>query len=85
MKTLKPRMIQEYRCDYCNKKYRMKTACEKHERVCYKNPNRDCNMCEGNGTISEYQGEIDCYACKTAAERGGKCYIEDYKPEKELF
>jgi len=40
-----------YQCDHCNKKYFVKSACEKHEQWCHKNPENkkacsDCKFCK---------------------------------------
>lgn len=78
MKILEPRLIQEYRCDFCNTKFRSKYYCELHEDKCYKNPNRNCPVCENNGSFDDGNlwGEMrDCYACERAKEMGGKSYI----------
>jgi len=36
-----------YKCDHCNKCYQIKSACERHETLCNKNPNnhRPCFEC----------------------------------------
>lgn len=39
---------QKYKCDFC-KKRGIKTAMEKHERRCFRNPNRYCDSCENKG------------------------------------
>lgn len=40
-----------YKCDYCNKLYQIRAACEKHEVKCNSNPENfracgDCKFCE---------------------------------------
>ena len=40
-----------YRCEFCNKLYLVKSACEKHELLCSSNPNNfdvciNCNHCK---------------------------------------
>lgn len=46
MKTFKNQTY--YRCEYCNKLYLRKHACEKHEKICNCNPNnwRACHSCD---------------------------------------
>jgi hypothetical protein len=46
-----------YECDFCKKNYRVKTACEKHENFCYKNPT-NTPKCSGCNHLEEYQKEI---------------------------
>jgi len=41
-----------YYCDYCKKKYFIKSACAKHEKHCTRNLNRICGIC-GNTNISD--------------------------------
>ena len=43
---------QKYKCDFC-KKRGIKTAMEKHERRCFRNPNRFCDNCENKGFTKE--------------------------------
>lgn len=45
MKTLEN--ISVYICDHCKKRYFVKGACERHEKVCYSNPEnyRACSAC----------------------------------------
>ena len=34
-----------YYCDFCKKRYMIKTACEKHEKHCTLNQDRECGLC----------------------------------------
>ena len=44
---MKTQIKEIYKCDFCNKLYQVKSACEKHEKVCTKNPINDriCHHC----------------------------------------
>ena len=40
MKILKS--VIRYKCDYCSRVNIQKPAMDRHERICYLNPNREC-------------------------------------------
>lgn len=44
---MKTKQITAYSCDHCNKLYQRKHSCERHEDLCYKNPEnkRPCFDC----------------------------------------
>lgn len=46
------KVLPKFKCDFC-KKRSSKAAMEKHERRCYRNPNRFCDHCENLGFTSE--------------------------------
>ena len=58
-----------YKCDYC-RHTGMQRAIERHEKVCWRNPNRYCESCDnnhfiyidhnGDGSLVEKQ---PCYYC----------------------
>ena len=79
----------KYKCDFCKKIAGIK-AITRHERVCYKNPNRECDMCYGEGRMERgylgenlgYVSDDDvCYACSNAYEAGGKHYLSEKDAE----
>lgn len=41
-----------YRCAYC-RRISTKAAMERHERRCFRNPNRECDACRNTGIIEE--------------------------------
>ncbi len=45
---MKERLRKVFSCDHCNKKYFIKSACLKHEKLCFKNPEnfRPCFDCK---------------------------------------
>jgi hypothetical protein len=47
-----------YKCDHCNKRYLVKSACEKHETFCSKNP-ENVFACAGCIHIKERSEVID--------------------------
>jgi len=62
---MKSKLQNTYRCGYCNKLYLRKSACEKHELSCGKNPlnHRPCFLCENMAMVNatyvydDYRGE----------------------------
>lgn len=44
---MKTETREVYKCEYCNKMYQKKSACIKHEEVCFKRPDhiRPCHSC----------------------------------------
>jgi len=81
MKEFKPRTIQQFGCDYCNKRLQRKERMAEHEMKCYYNEDRVCPNCfdhetgENTGRIHEQHddhhgglmdAEVDCQACKNA-------------------
>lgn len=59
---MKARTKEVYNCEYCNKLYLVKSAAERHEFACFKNPanKRPCFECEN---LSKENTEIEtwCY------------------------
>ena len=53
---MKPiRTQQRFQCDFCQ--YRsVKSVVEKHERRCFRNPNRFCDNCDNKGHTEENHG-----------------------------
>jgi hypothetical protein len=56
-----------FRCDFC-KRIATKPFMERHERICWANPNRYCELCDNKGEYTEFEGEglsrtIPCYYC----------------------
>ena len=50
---MKPvRTLQKYKCDFC-KRRGIKTAIEKHEKICFRNPDRYCELCHNTGEVTE--------------------------------
>ena len=56
-----------YYCDYCSKRYLIKSACEKHEKHCTANIDRDCRMCNMSDPenlrelIQKYNNQFDVH------------------------
>ena len=64
-----------YGCDYCKRTNARKVTMERHEKVCYYNPDRVCPICDGSGRIEEWDElgyyklfDDECPACKIADE-----------------
>lgn len=83
MKTLPPKT--RYQCDYCGRRYLIRSACMNHEFKCYKNPERNCTTCDNSG--QEYigtPGDMDmyrnCHSCEIAGIYGGKSFIQEKLP-----
>lgn len=47
-----------YYCDFCNKKLMRRDAMESHEKHCTMNPNRECRMCDLNGSSNDMQAML---------------------------
>lgn len=65
---------KRYKCDFC--KYRsVKHVVAKHEKRCYRNPDRFCDFCENNGFTMECIADgfpdqkIDCHYCSKFDEK----------------
>ena len=64
-----------YGCDFCKRTNVRKTTMERHEKVCYYNPDRECPICDGSGRIVEWDDsghykmyDDECHPCKMAGE-----------------
>ena len=57
---------QKYKCDFC-KKRSVKSAMERHEKICFRNPDRYCDFCDNKGEVDEgiedYTYMIPCIYC----------------------
>jgi hypothetical protein len=56
-----------FHCDFCSK-VSTRAAMERHERICWRNPDRVCDLCHNAGRVYEGYGEglgqyVDCYYC----------------------
>ena len=67
---MKPvKTMQRYQCDFC-KKRSVKHIMEKHEKRCFRNPNRFCDFCGNKGhTVEEHDvgliEKVDCHYCSS--------------------
>ncbi len=71
---------QKYKCDFC-KRRSVRAAMEKHEKRCFRNPNRFCDTCENKGftiegenwnadyKVYEHKREVACPYCSTRDEK----------------
>lgn len=83
MKEVK--VYPKFKCDFC-KKRAVKASMEKHEIICWYNPNRKCRTCDGEGTqffanayppdYGVFEDERPCPDCARA---------EEIKKKKELL
>ena len=63
----------KFKCEFCKKKA-VEHAMKRHEKICYYNPNRVCDRCDGEGNQDFWNGNPDgsgvfldsrpCEACK---------------------
>jgi len=44
---------KRYKCDFC-KRRSTKSSMEAHEKICYRNPKRFCELCKNKGVVREY-------------------------------
>lgn len=62
------KMRQRYRCDFC-RYTATRASVEKHEKICWQNPDRHCPNCDGKGyhlEVYDYPGgefKTPCYFC----------------------
>lgn len=85
--------LPKFKCEFCKKKS-VKHAMERHERICYYNPNRMCERCQNEGvefymnvdmaSLGTYEDERPCDACKLYKQikDSGRCTekIENVDP-----
>lgn len=58
---MKPiRTHQRYKCDFCSKRG-VKWTIEKHEKRCWGNPNRYCEVCDNTGEASVAWYDNGCH------------------------
>ncbi len=81
---MKPVKTQpRFKCDFC-KKRSTKTAMERHERRCFRNPDRYCDFCENQGftwetVLENYpDAKMDCPYCGRRDEAKTKAINEYY-------
>ena len=68
----------------------MKATIERHEKICYRNPNRFCELCENTGKVSNYIDEhiiqeIPCPFCSNFDPKKLKEIEERERKEKEVI
>jgi len=62
------RTQQRYKCDFC-KRRSTKATMELHEKICFRNPNRFCELCDNTGEVQVAGGGEDpayyekCFYC----------------------
>lgn len=71
--------LPRFKCGFC-KKRGVGYAIERHERRCFRNPNRFCDFCENKGYVTEYEPENG----STADWPCQFCEKRDLKMEKEI-
>lgn len=57
-----------YHCDYC-RKILTKDAMERHEIICWKNPNRFCASCNNTGFYPGEEVGLANYPCYFCSQR----------------
>lgn len=64
-----------YKCDHCRKLYQIKSACEKHEKFCVKNPEnyKACYDCKFYTTVETEIHQETIYGEHRMNYRVGKC------------
>lgn len=86
MKVIKTQ--QRYRCDFC-KRTGIRSNIERHEKICFRNPNRVCEYCDNEGyTMEEVLEEYplvktDCPYCASFDKNKLKEIEERERKEKE--
>lgn len=76
----------KYRCDYC-KKTGVKYSIEKHEKRCFRNPNRYCDYCENKGFIDGGHGNSAIEKCPYCSkfDKKIKLEIEERESNEKLY
>lgn len=55
---MKPvKTLPKFKCDFC-KRRSTKASMEKHEKICFRNPNRFCEYCQNKGYTVEIYGDL---------------------------
>lgn len=84
---------KKYKCDFCLRRG-IKSAMERHEKICWRNPNRFCDECKNKGFVIERFPEIEgasdqqypCIYCSKRdpeIEKGIAAYEQKIAPQKE--
>jgi len=58
---MKTKLKYVYYCDFCKKRYMTKSACEKHEKHCTLNQDRNCRLCDIGNTYTDIRELCDEY------------------------
>jgi hypothetical protein len=58
-------------CRYCGKRYKTPWGLENHEKICFRNPQRQCPTCGGRGFLEEIEfgygvHRWPCHHCELA-------------------
>ena len=84
----KVKTMQRYKCDFCNKRS-IKSAMERHEKICYRNPDRFCELCQNTGEVDEgiehYSNMQPCHWCSKFDKEMLKQIEAREKEEKQEF
>lgn len=76
--------LPKYKCQYCLSYRAILRSVNKHEIICWQNPNRYCDMCKNTGKVGLGVGDNidsqelyeDCYYCSTEDKNLTKKLIE---------
>lgn len=55
-----------FHCDFCSR-VSTEEAMAKHERICWRNPNRYCPTCKNTDRVVDEFGSFPCPFCLTRA------------------
>ncbi len=64
---------QRYKCDFCSRRSTKKTM-ETHEKICWNNPNRHCELCKDKNCVDlvEMNKVIQCIPCSKISSKEEK-------------
>lgn len=66
-----------FRCDFC-RKVSTRAAMEKHERICWNNPDRYCDLCDNKGYHDDgYPSGEPCHYCSQRKVRDEHGFLID--------
>lgn len=77
---MRTKKVTRHFCDYCGKGSSTRPAMERHEAVCFRNPRRNCFLCENTSDVGElkkalYGSEGDLTKLREAAGSCPACIL----------
>lgn len=75
---MRVRKVNRYYCDHCKKSGGQKSAMERHEKGCIRNPDRKCGFCASHETwVGEFQHEKSLPELITILQNDGMQALKD--------
>lgn len=70
---MRTKTVKRHYCDHCSKGFFKRPSAEAHEKMCFRNPLRECPFCENS---PEFKPDFERFAAIPRDERestGGEC------------